>query len=547
MKLGNGRWENTVFNSRLQPTQIGLGSGVAAQNLLKLEYSYGGTANNGNIQSQIITIPGMAYTLNQAYTYDELNRLETAEETYNSTQTWKQEFDYDRYGNRTFVEATTTTLPKNCGTTPNFIVCTPDIPIVNPIPIPASNKLTGYTYDTSGNTTEDAESREFVYDAENKQIEVIDNSVSIGTYFYDGDGKRIKKVVPATGETTIFIYDAVGKLIQEHSTIVQTGGNAKIVYTTNDSLGSPRINTDGIGQVVARHDYHPFGEEILTAQRTSGLGYTTDTIRKQFTGYERDIETDLDFAQARYYAKRFGRFMSPDEPLFDQREINPQSWSLYAYVRNNPLNLIDPLGLSADCPPGFEPCYTRDGQWYTLDENGDEISFDPVAVVIETWEKKSFWGKVWHVISSVPAVLFNVGNPGYDDEFADQIQSYPPVMAAGMVFAPEAKALESLSLAKNTVYIARAGEKIIYAGITNKFARRAIEQLAKRGITIEKLMEGLSRADARNVEEALIVIEKLEKNGGSLVNKIHSISAKNQDYGARLQRGLELLETVGYK
>jgi hypothetical protein len=51
----------------------------------------------------------------------------------------------------------------------------------------------GYSYDSSGNTTADAEGRTFVYDAENTQAEVIESSVSIGEYFYDGDGKRVKK------------------------------------------------------------------------------------------------------------------------------------------------------------------------------------------------------------------------------------------------------------------------------------------------------------------------------------------------------------------
>ncbi len=51
MKLGNNLWESTVFNSRLQPTQIALGSAQNTPDKLKLEYSYG-SANNGNVQSQ---------------------------------------------------------------------------------------------------------------------------------------------------------------------------------------------------------------------------------------------------------------------------------------------------------------------------------------------------------------------------------------------------------------------------------------------------------------------------------------------------------------
>ena len=45
LQLGNGRWENTQFNARLQPTQIGLGSSANAQDLWKVNYDYGTTDN----------------------------------------------------------------------------------------------------------------------------------------------------------------------------------------------------------------------------------------------------------------------------------------------------------------------------------------------------------------------------------------------------------------------------------------------------------------------------------------------------------------------
>ncbi|MGD9628009.1 MAG: RHS repeat domain-containing protein [Pyrinomonadaceae bacterium] len=341
MKLGNGRWENTTFNSRLQPTQIGLGAGAYSQSLLKLEYSYGTTANNGNVVEQKITVPGVTHPFVQAYTYDELNRLKSATETQNSTQTWKQTFTFDRYGNRNFDEANTTTLVKNCGSSPNFTVCAADKKIVNPSVNTANNRLStsdDYAFDSSGNTTGDAEGRTFVYDAENKQILVSDGNGTIGEYSYDGDGRRIKKYVPSTGEVTVFVYDAASKLIGEYSTVVQPVQDAKTVYTTNDHLGSPRINTDAAGQVISRHDYHPFGEEIAR----TGYGY--DTIRKQFTGYERDKETDLDFAQARMYANRLGRFSTTDPSARSIDRMAPQTWNRYTYCYNNPLTLIDENG-----------------------------------------------------------------------------------------------------------------------------------------------------------------------------------------------------------
>ncbi|MBV6496997.1 MAG: hypothetical protein DYH05_08735 [Acidobacteria bacterium ACB1] len=358
MRLGNGRWESTQFNSRLQPVQIGLGSGPTAQNLLKLDYEYGATAavNNGNVTKQTITVPTVGantgFTAVQSYTYDEVNRLKDAVENVTPTggsasQSWRQAFTFDRYGNRNFDEANSTTLPKNCGTAPNLVVCEADRKVVNPSADAANNRFSagqGYVYDAAGNTIADANGQTYFYDAENKMVTASNASGTLGQYTYDGDGKRIKKFVPSTGETTVFAYDASGKMVAEYSTNVEPVATAKVNYLTTDHLGSPRINTDATGNVTARHDYHPFGEEIATSQRTVGLGYAADTVRKQFTGYERDNEVGLDFAQARYYSSKLGRFYSVDPESAGAIEDYPQSWNAYAYVGNNPLNFTDPDG-----------------------------------------------------------------------------------------------------------------------------------------------------------------------------------------------------------
>ena len=107
MQLGNGRWESTVFNSRLQPTQIALGTVQGGTDKLDLDFTYGTTANNGNVLTQTINFTGLAHPFVQTYTYDLLNRLDDANETYNGTQTWREDFSYYRYGNRNFVESNT--------------------------------------------------------------------------------------------------------------------------------------------------------------------------------------------------------------------------------------------------------------------------------------------------------------------------------------------------------------------------------------------------------------------------------------------------------
>lgn len=349
LQLGNGRWESTQFNSRMQPRQIALGTLPGGLDQLRLDFEYGvienGTLNpaknNGNIQSEAIVVPTdgafQGFTAAQSYVYDSLNRIASGSETISSVQSWKQEFNYDRYGNRSLVTGTghTTTIPSGC---PDA-VCNPSYNTSNRF---ASGQ--GYAYNSSGSITTDASGNTFVYDSENKQVEVRNSSSAIvGQYAYDGAGRRVKKIVPSTGETTIFVYDSFDREIAEYSTIVANSSNAKVNYLTTDHLGSARIDSDANGSVLARHDYLPFGEE-LTASITSQRTYPNDTVREKFTGFERDAETDLDFAQARYFDSGLGRFSSPDGFANDTHPNAPQSWNLYAYVRNNPLLYVDKTG-----------------------------------------------------------------------------------------------------------------------------------------------------------------------------------------------------------
>jgi hypothetical protein len=69
---------------------------------------------------------------------------------------------------------------------------------------------------------------------------------------------------------------------------------------------------------------------------------------------------------------------------------------------------------------------------------------------------------------------------------------------------------------------------VIYVGITNNFLRRKAEHAVR--FTIDKIRDGLSRADARAIEQFLINKHQLAKNGGTLLNKINSISTKNPKY-----------------
>ncbi|MGC8917658.1 MAG: RHS repeat-associated core domain-containing protein, partial [Thermoanaerobaculum sp.] len=56
-----------------------------------------------------------------------------------------------------------------------------------------------------------------------------------------------------------------------------------------------------------------------------------------------DASTGYDYMHARYYASVAGRFLSVD-PGRDYDPKSPQSFNLYAYVRNNPVSAVDKDG-----------------------------------------------------------------------------------------------------------------------------------------------------------------------------------------------------------
>ena len=120
---------------------------------------------------------------------------------------------------------------------------------------------------------------------------------------------------------------------------------------TSDHLGSPRIVTDQTGKVISRHDYLAFGDEVTdtvgnVGGRSSAQGYgAEDDIRKQYTGYEKDEESGLDFAQARYYNGKHGRFTSVDPLTASANVKDPQTFNRYSYAMNSPYKFTDPLGL----------------------------------------------------------------------------------------------------------------------------------------------------------------------------------------------------------
>jgi RHS repeat-associated protein len=294
-----------------------------------------GYAGNGNLLSFTDLINGQ-----WTATYDTLNRVLTATVagTPSTTLTWS----YDAFGNR---------QPQGPnGGTLNYP--------------PGNNRISGsgYTYDASGNITEDP-SNQYAYDGEGRLCTVYNKTLFTYTgYAYDGLGNRVAKGTATNGlncdntftATSSFVVGPNGEQLDEmnatgavYSNVFANGKllatyqfpTSKWTFALNDWLGTKRFVANADGTKAETCTGLPFGD----GPPCTGTG--SDPSPQHFTGKERDTESGLDYFGARYYGSNMGRMMSPDPGNIGANPANPQSWNMYSYSLNNPLTMTDPSGL----------------------------------------------------------------------------------------------------------------------------------------------------------------------------------------------------------
>ncbi len=116
-------------------------------------------------------------------------------------------------------------------------------------------------------------------------------------------------------------------------------GSTMLVYGTQSTSNA---DVADLGEVKKAYDYRSFGEQV-------DLAVPAEKVTENFTGKEKDDETDLNYFGARYLDPMIGMWTSVDPAR--------QFASPYLYVGNgyNPVNVIDPDGNET---------------YVTVDENG---------------------------------------------------------------------------------------------------------------------------------------------------------------------------------
>jgi RHS repeat-associated protein len=223
----------------------------------------------------------------------------------------------------------------------------------------ASNRLANASYDASGNLT-GFMGFSFAWDALGQQLRIQGNGLD-RRFAYDASGERL--VERAGSEYTFTLRRWDNRVVRQVKASLSGGswswswekdwvwGQGSLLATISpkeglqqvvvDHQGSAALLVNRCGRRIAELATNPWGLDVGDA--------TQNPERHRYTGHLRDINApgrawdDFDQMHARTYFPYTARFLSPD-PGRDYDFSHPQSFNLYAYVRNNPVTATDPTG-----------------------------------------------------------------------------------------------------------------------------------------------------------------------------------------------------------
>lgn len=190
----------------------------------------------------------------------------------------------------------------------------------------------------------------YEFDCKHRLTNVSGSGVLPAQYVYDRADRRLKAV--RSGVPTRYIYDIAGNLLAEADAdnkitryyIYGAGLLAMVtpadkVYCYHyNAIGSTIAITDQEQNLVNKYAYAPFGE-ILNEEED--IPQPFKFVGRYGVMYEES--NGLYYMGARYYDPSDGRFISEDPIGFESGEVN-----LFAYAGNNPMLVIDPLGLCGE-------------------------------------------------------------------------------------------------------------------------------------------------------------------------------------------------------
>ena len=329
---GSGDSDSFAYDTMSRMTQATYNVGTEPQQVVhNLSWN-----PNSTLSSLAITDPLNSQNQQTCGTinYDALGRLTTFNCT-GPTNPWQQSFTYDTFGNIT-KDGTISWMPSYNQPKNQYVPG-------GGISYDANGNLltdtfNTYTWDPNWGNPATVNGNALVYDALGRMVE---NTLSAGTrqYVYAPGGSQVLAQMNGQSPVTVQYPLPSGGLAMYDS-------SANLTYSRADWLGSGRLVTDHTQAMVDDSAYAPFGEQY----QATGTSYDFTGQQQWTTMTSSGVTTaGIDDFPFRKYHPTQGRWISPDPAGLGAVDIsNPQTWNRYAYLANNPLNAVDPLGLD-DC------------------------------------------------------------------------------------------------------------------------------------------------------------------------------------------------------
>lgn len=285
------------------------------------------------------------------YGYDMANRLLSMVHQGTASQIENLLYEYDPNGNRTKFTRNAVQPMRTAVNSATYDSANEMLTFT-----PATGAARNMTYDNNGNMasiTNNCGTTNYSWNVRNQLAGIQGFNANCSTltalFKYDALGRRIEKTI--NGVTTRYLYDGLD-IIQEKD----QNGAVTVNYIRTLNIDEPltRIKgttvshyvTDALGSVIGLADdtgvmttysYDPFGNTTVSGEASDNPF--------QYTGREND-GTGLYYYRARYYSPDLQRFISEDPIGLKGGDVN-----FYAYVGNNPVNWVDPLGLFRGSQP----------------------------------------------------------------------------------------------------------------------------------------------------------------------------------------------------
>jgi RHS repeat-associated protein len=331
----NGLTRQALYNpGTLRLETLKAGVSAPFETLQKLSFTYDAA---GNVQTLTDATNGGQV---QSFGYDWLDRLTAAATNAVGVGQYNHTYQYNAIGNITNYNGNAYTY----GSQPHAVTAA------------FGNS---YAYDANGNQTSrtiGGVSYAFTYDYENRLIAISGGSVT-ASFVYDAEGNRVKGTV--NGVTTVYVagiyewQNGATTRYYEGGAMRRTGyaGDNGVFYLLQDHLQSSSVIVNQNGTVNSRNYFYPFGGN------RGGAAFSALTT-KRFTGQYHEAGLPggegLSYYGARWYDPQVGRFVSADTLV--PSPGNLQAFNRYSYVKNQPLNRIDPTGhADAVAPDGGAP------------------------------------------------------------------------------------------------------------------------------------------------------------------------------------------------